>query len=183
MRDLLAVDINVRALLPADDSSYGFDNIAGVLKVSPAADGAYLSAARKISRSAVGVPRSPRRGRIYRVSPELQQHDQRRPAVRHARWPLVRACFPLDARLRRFGQRRPRRDRRRRRSKSCSTARVCGSSPCGRHPLASTPSSPVSLRLPVSGGPHEIGVSVLQGARRASSSSREPFQNPDARPR
>ena len=51
IRDLLALDIDVAALLPADDASYGFDNIAGVLKVSPSLLERYLSAARKISRA------------------------------------------------------------------------------------------------------------------------------------
>src|SRR6185436_10430982 len=35
IRDLLAIDVDVEALLPADDSSYGFDNMAGVLKLDP----------------------------------------------------------------------------------------------------------------------------------------------------
>src|SRR5262245_15839677 len=35
VRDLLAVEQDVTSLLPADDASYGFDNIAGVLKISP----------------------------------------------------------------------------------------------------------------------------------------------------
>ena len=35
VRDLLALQIDAATLVPADDQSYGFDNIAGVLKVSP----------------------------------------------------------------------------------------------------------------------------------------------------
>src|SRR4029453_9167088 len=35
IRDLLAVDINAGASLPADDSRYGFDNVGEVLKLSP----------------------------------------------------------------------------------------------------------------------------------------------------
>src|SRR5262245_44959569 len=34
VRDVLGVNVDVTSLLPADDASYGFDNIAGVLKVS-----------------------------------------------------------------------------------------------------------------------------------------------------
>ncbi|MFN2604594.1 MAG: DUF1587 domain-containing protein, partial [Gemmatimonadaceae bacterium] len=56
IRDLLALDIDGRSLLPADDSGYGFDNIADVLSVSPALLERYLTAARKISRLAVGDP-------------------------------------------------------------------------------------------------------------------------------
>src|SRR5690606_10766856 len=36
VRDLLALEVDAAALLPADDSADGFDNIAGVLTVSPA---------------------------------------------------------------------------------------------------------------------------------------------------
>ena len=54
VRDLLALEIDGRLLLPADDSGYGFDNIADVLSVSPMLTERYLSAARKISRLAVG---------------------------------------------------------------------------------------------------------------------------------
>jgi mono/diheme cytochrome c family protein len=54
VRDLLGLEVNVAELLPADDASYGFDNIAGVLKVSPTRLERYLNAADKISRLAVG---------------------------------------------------------------------------------------------------------------------------------
>ncbi len=55
VRDLLQVDADVSELLPADDSdAHGFDNMAAVLSVSPALLERYLSAARRISRLAVG---------------------------------------------------------------------------------------------------------------------------------
>ena len=54
IRDLLAVEINERSLLPADNSAYGFDNIADVLRMSPLLLERYLSAAWKISRMAIG---------------------------------------------------------------------------------------------------------------------------------
>ena len=56
VRDLLDLDVDVSDLLPADDTSYGFDNIAGVLGVSPTLMERYLAAGRKISRLAVGSP-------------------------------------------------------------------------------------------------------------------------------
>ena len=56
VRDLLDLDVDVSDLLPADDTSYGFDNIAGVLGVSPTLMERYLAAARKIARLAVGSP-------------------------------------------------------------------------------------------------------------------------------
>ena len=55
VRDLLALDIDGRSLLPADDTdAHGFDNNADVLTVSPVLAARYLSAARKVSRLAIG---------------------------------------------------------------------------------------------------------------------------------
>ena len=55
VRDLLQVDVDVSELLPADDAdAHGFDNMAAILSVSPALLERYLSAARRISRLAVG---------------------------------------------------------------------------------------------------------------------------------
>jgi mono/diheme cytochrome c family protein len=55
IRDLLALNIDATTFLPADDSSHGFDNMAGTLTTSPALMEAYLSAAGKISRLAIGT--------------------------------------------------------------------------------------------------------------------------------
>ena len=54
IRDLLAIQVDATKFLPPDDSTRGFDNIAGTLTMSPALMEAYLSAAGKISRLAVG---------------------------------------------------------------------------------------------------------------------------------
>ena len=64
VRDLLQVDVDVSELLPADDAdAHGFDNMAAILSVSPALLERYLSAARRISRLAVGfAPPVPGRG-------------------------------------------------------------------------------------------------------------------------
>jgi hypothetical protein len=56
IRDLLALEIDGPALLPADDSGHGFDNLAGTLAVSPSLLERYMAAARRISRLAVGDP-------------------------------------------------------------------------------------------------------------------------------
>jgi hypothetical protein len=55
IRDLLGLEVDANALLPGDDSGYGFDNIADVLSVSPVLLEKYMSAARKIAKSAVGA--------------------------------------------------------------------------------------------------------------------------------
>ena len=54
VRDLLALEVDAAALLPADDTGHGFDNLAGTLALSPVLMERYLSAARRISRLAVG---------------------------------------------------------------------------------------------------------------------------------
>jgi hypothetical protein len=53
MKDVLGVDVDAAALLPRDDISDGFDNIASVLKVSPSFLDQYISAAREVSRLAI----------------------------------------------------------------------------------------------------------------------------------
>ncbi len=55
VRDLLDLDINVAEALPTDDTGYGFDNIADVLSVSPTLMDRYMAVAGKVSRLAVGV--------------------------------------------------------------------------------------------------------------------------------
>jgi hypothetical protein len=59
IRDLLALNIDAAAFLPPDDSSHGFDNMAGTLTTSPALMEAYLSAAGNIARLAVGTETAP----------------------------------------------------------------------------------------------------------------------------
>ncbi len=73
VRDLLALDVDVGELLPADDTSYGFDNIAGVLGVSPTLMERYLSAARKISRLAVASPVPSPTAETFRIASDLGQ--------------------------------------------------------------------------------------------------------------
>jgi len=59
IRDLLDLEIDPTMFLPADDSSRGFDNIAGSLTISPTLLETYVTAATKISRMAVGYWNSP----------------------------------------------------------------------------------------------------------------------------
>ena len=73
VRDLLALDVDVAALLPADDGSYGFDNIAGVLGISPTLLERYLSAAKKISRLAIGRPAPSATAETFRLVTDLTQ--------------------------------------------------------------------------------------------------------------
>jgi hypothetical protein len=72
IRDLLNLDIDVAKYLPSDDSS-GFDNMAGTLTVSSTLVDAYVGAAQKISRLAMGEPVTPSLY-VYR-SPEDSSQD------------------------------------------------------------------------------------------------------------
>ena len=59
IRDLLDLPIDPAKYLPSDDSTSGFDNIAGALGISSTLVEAYVTAAQKISRLAVGEPEEP----------------------------------------------------------------------------------------------------------------------------
>ena len=102
VRDLLAVDVRPGEWLPVDDSGYGFDNIAAVLSTSPALLDKYMSAARKVSRLAVGdltlkpveeiydAKRDPNKGsRNEQLNDDLPFDSRAGIAVEH--------YFPLDA--------------------------------------------------------------------------------------
>ena len=98
VRDLLAVDADVSTLLPSDDSSEGFDNIADALGVSPALLERYVSAATKISRLAVGDPATSPSTNTWRVPGDLSQtaHIEGLPVGTRGGM-LFNYTFPLDA--------------------------------------------------------------------------------------
>jgi mono/diheme cytochrome c family protein len=72
IRDLLALDVDASKFLPTDDSTAGFDNQAGTLVMSPPLLEAYLSAAGRISRLTVGAPVPPTQV-VYRVPEDATQ--------------------------------------------------------------------------------------------------------------
>ena len=72
IRSILALDIDPAAFLPADDSSYGFDNVESGLGVSPALVEGYVEAAAKISRLAMGHETGPAR-KVYHVREDYSQ--------------------------------------------------------------------------------------------------------------
>ncbi len=72
IRDLLALEIDPAALLPSDSASYGFDNIT-VGNLSPTLLESYVSAAEKISQLAVGRPGLSVGGTTERIRPDITQ--------------------------------------------------------------------------------------------------------------
>ncbi len=143
IRDLLALDVKPGSLLPADDSGYGFDNIGDLLSVSPALLERYLSAARLVSRLAVGdthikpveeefVPRRDgpgggRTARNERVSDDLPFDSRGGMSFQY--------YFPVDAEY---------------------VIRVKTGEP-----------SPVELRRPIKAGLHTVGVTFLRESTKA----------------
>ena len=99
VRDLLAVDVDVASLLPADNTfEHGFDNSGEMLSVSPDLVSRYLSAARKISRLAVGIPPRGPAVATYRVHPGLLQNERQDDALSFGSrgGVAVRHYFPVD---------------------------------------------------------------------------------------
>jgi len=72
IRDLLAVDIDAASLLPADESGHGFDNVT-VGDLPPALLDRYISAAQKISALAIGSTQTSLQSDIIRVPPDATQ--------------------------------------------------------------------------------------------------------------
>lgn len=58
VRDLLGVKLTPADDFPSDDVGYGFDNIGDVLSVSPLLMEKYMTAAEKLAKSAIRVPKS-----------------------------------------------------------------------------------------------------------------------------
>jgi hypothetical protein len=98
VRDLLGVNVDVATVLPSDDSSEGFDNIADALGVSPALLERYVAAATKISRLAVGDPGITPTTENWRAAGDLSQttHIEGLPLGTRGGI-LFEHTFPLDA--------------------------------------------------------------------------------------
>jgi cytochrome c5 len=98
IRDLLALEVDGRELLPPDDSGFGFDNIADALSVSPGLLERYMTAAQKISRVAIGDPTMKAAASTYTLSFfELQEDRASNDLPFGSRGGTsVRHYFPLD---------------------------------------------------------------------------------------
>ena len=103
IRDILGLDnlpreMDYTLLLPADNSSSGFDNIADLLYISPATMERYLDAATKISRLAVGDPQIPLMVNIHQLPLEQPQDSRIEDLPFGTRGGIaIHSYFPLDA--------------------------------------------------------------------------------------
>ncbi len=98
IRDLFGMQVDVAALLPPDDASNGFDNVASGLSISPALIQGYTTAAMKLSRTAVGDMTATETTAIYQTPPTLAQdkHLEGLPLGSRGGVRIVHS-FPLDA--------------------------------------------------------------------------------------
>ena len=74
IRDLLGIEIDAASLLPADESSHGFDNIT-VGDLPPALLQRYITAAEKIARTATGAVSKQPEGETIRIRADITQED------------------------------------------------------------------------------------------------------------
>ncbi len=74
IQDLLGLEIDVTAFLPADTISHGFDNVADSQRISPTLLEGYLRAASQISRLAVGDRTATASSTTFKTSRTASQH-------------------------------------------------------------------------------------------------------------
>ena len=185
IRDLLALDLDLASVLPRDESSSGFDNIT-VGDLSPALLEAYVSAADEISRLAVGRPVRSLAVKTIKKKPDLTQewHIDGLPIGTRG-GTLLRHTFPLDAeyeiviRLTRDrdeqveGLRQPHQVELLLDGQRVRLFEVVPPRHVGDH---SAVDKHLHARVPVTAGPHAIGVTFLKKPWSVLETDREPYQ-------
>ena len=189
IRDLLALDVDVTALLARDDASYGFDNVS-VTGLSPTLMERYLSAAQKISRLAVGRPTRTPGNHIVVLPADLTQEDHFEGLPFGTRGgTAVHHTFPLDgeyeiqARLARNrnenveGLSEPHQieillDGQRVQLFTVTPNR----NRLGSYYADEAVDQGLAVRLPVEAGPHVVGVTFLRKNAALIETERQPYQ-------
>src|SRR5215813_3551797 len=193
IRDLLALDVDVTSLLPADEASYGFDNVT-VGDLSPTLLDRYISAAEKISRVAVGRPSVSPDGDTIRIPADVTQEEHIEGLPIGTRGgALIKYTFPMDGEDE--IQIRLTRDRNehveglndvadlellldRERVKLFTVKppqREAGFSE-DYQPNHDNVDRDLHLRVPVKAGPHAVGVAFLKNASVLLETARQPYQ-------
>ena len=76
VRDLIAVEVDPKQMLPPDEQAFGFENNAEALSMQPALLDRYVSAASQIARRAVGDATHPADVRaLWRVKGQRERSD------------------------------------------------------------------------------------------------------------
>ena len=187
VRDLVALDVDVSVLLPADESGHGFDNVT-VGDLSPLLLDRYISAAQKISRLAIGSTQTSLQSDVIRVPADTTQeaHVPGLPIGTRG-GTVVPYTFVQDGEY--DIQVRLARNR---------TGNIGGLRDAGQHTLqvlidrvpvgTFTVEKPaegddalvdknLKIRVPVVAGPHEVGVTFLQNAASLVETERKPLQS------
>lgn len=94
--ELTGVELDVELTLPKDDNSDGFDNIASVLKVSPAFLDQYITAARLVADKAIGTPTPRNEPVFYPVDSSYQGGHVHGLPLGTRGGVLVEHIFPVD---------------------------------------------------------------------------------------
>jgi hypothetical protein len=183
IRDLLALEIDAAALLPKDELGHGFDNV-GVANLSPVLLDRYISAAQKISRLAVGTE-SPVGGETIRIRADVTQEQHVKGLPLGTRGgALIAHTFPQDAEYE--IQIRLARDRNeeieglyeshdmellldRQPIKSFTVAPPKG------HKNYETVDQHLKMRIPVTAGPHKLGVTFAKKSSALLETRRQPY--------
>jgi len=184
IRDLLALEIDAKELLPKDDASQGFDNVT-VGNLSPTLLDRYITAAQKISRLAVGAPRRTPGGDTFRIRADLTQEERVEGLPIGTRGgALIPYTFPQDGdyeiqiRLTRDrndeveGLHEPHEvevllDRERTATFTVAPPKDRNFDKVDQH---------LKARIPVTAGPHQLGVTFLKNPSALLETKRQPYQ-------
>jgi mono/diheme cytochrome c family protein len=193
VRDLLALDVDVSSLLPADEASYGFDNVT-VGDLSPTLLDRYVSAAEKISRLAVGRDGRSPGGHTIRLPADLTQEEHLEGLPVGTRGgAVVPYTFPLDGeyeiqiRLTRDrdelveGLTEPHDlelllDRERVQLFTVKPPIRQTATPADQQPSHATADQHLKIRVPVRAGPHVVGVAFPKKPSVLLETPRQPYQ-------
>ncbi|MES1261662.1 MAG: DUF1592 domain-containing protein [Acidobacteriota bacterium] len=195
VRDLFRVDADVASLLPADESSHGFDNIT-VGDLSPTLLDRYLTASRRIVRLAVGSPIHAPGGDTFTLPPDLTQEEHFNALPVGTRGgTVVHYTFPLDAEYEvRLRLARDRNEY----IEGLKEAHDLEVTLDGNRIRIFTVEPPpkgqdhhlvdenLRVRFPVKAGPHEIGAAFVKKPSLLLENERQPYQahfNMDRHPR
>ncbi|MEP7355364.1 MAG: DUF1587 domain-containing protein, partial [Acidobacteriota bacterium] len=178
IRDLLAIDnlpkeMDYEFLLPTDNASSGFDNLADLLYLSPATMERYLDAARKVARLAVGDPSLPLMVNVHRTPDDGPQTTQLEELGFGTRGGMaIHSYFPLDGeygfQVETAGGGRDAHemeitiDGERKQLITLGGSSAGGGRGGGR---GGRGGKPEEYRFPVTAGPHLIGVTFVQLSR------------------
>jgi mono/diheme cytochrome c family protein len=193
VRDLLAIEIDAASLLPADESSYGFDNVT-VGDLSPTLLDRYISAAEKISRVAVGRPSRSPGGETIRIPAELTQEEHidglpigtRGGAVVHYTFPLdgeyeiqIRLMRDRDEHVEGLSEAHDLElllDRERVQLFTVKPPQREAGLPDTDQPSHEKVDQHLKIRVPVSAGPHVLGVAFPKKPSVLLETPRQPYE-------